>query len=129
MKLIWVILKPYCTVLDFLHKGNKMSLYSRFDKAIEDFDFARVEEVMKLLDWKWGLPDGTYRVPTQDEMKDTVRSLFQSAVDRMFDFNKTYTWCRTGGFCVSIFKDNTKDFNQHTIRISFEVESETIYPD
>ena len=79
-------------------------------EVIENFDFEKVHEVMKMLNWKWGgdNPGELPTIPTVEKMKEAVKDLFRSMEDQIA---KSDTWsdCASvgtvGGFRATIDDD------------------------
>lgn len=102
---------------ELLRKNAKEAI----DNIIENFDFARVHEVMKFLDWTWP----TDEVPSEEELYDTVKvyceELVDTAVDKLWEHDiddfidadeeeSWYTWgTSTGGFDWDITVMNNMD--------------------
>lgn len=84
-----------------------------FEQMIQDFNFYKVREVMRFLDWKWF--DSCGDVPTVSMMKDAVVSLYKSAVKGSISQESQYT-VSSGGFSVTV------DFNNNTASLSFAIE-------
>ena len=49
-------------------------------KIREEFDYGKVQRVMKMLDWKWSHDVGERRVPSIDEMKTFVEGLMCNTI-------------------------------------------------
>lgn len=89
----------------YLDPVNKM-----IDDIMDEFNFARVQNVMDYLDWKWA---GEY--VTVEMLKETSRRLLREAADlRLGDYKDTH-WeqgviCATGGFQAMAWcnEDKTK---------------------
>lgn len=107
--------------LDDAEKLLRKNAKEAIDEILENFDFTRVHEVMKFLDWTWY----TGGVPSEEELYDTVKeyceALVDSAVDKLWehDFDdfmdadeeeSWYTWgTSTGGFDWDITVMNNMD--------------------
>jgi hypothetical protein len=84
---------------------NKM-----IDDIMDEFDFDKVREVMRYLDWKWRGEEVTVKM-----LEKTARRLLREAADlRLGDYKDTH-WeqgiiCGTGGFQAMAFcnEDKTK---------------------
>ena len=61
------------------------------DDIMDNFDFAKVEEVMNFLKWKWANEDGRLSIPDKGEIKAEARRLLAIAI-------KEKTWVEAGGF-------------------------------
>lgn len=80
------------------------------EEVIENFDFEKVHEVMKMLNWKWDEdnPGGLPTIPTVEKMKEVVKDLFRSMEDQIAkgDTWSDYTSTGTaGGFRATIDGD------------------------
>lgn|SRR5574344_1503084 len=86
------------------------------EEVIENFDFEKVHEVMKMLNWKWDgdNPGELPTIPTVEKMKEVVKDLFRSMEDQIAkDVAKSGTWfpsdCTStgtaGGFRATIDDD------------------------
>ena len=69
-------------------------------KIREEFDYGKVQRVMKMLDWKWSHDVGERRVPSIDEMKNHVGVLMNTAIRDKADSKGSYV--SSGGFKVTI---------------------------
>lgn len=61
------------------------------DKIMDNFDFHKVHEVMKFLNWEWGFTKNG--VPEECEIRSFARSLLKESVDKDCDIE-------SGGFKV-----------------------------
>ena len=59
---------------------TKEQLYTRKDQILESFDFKKVMEYMKSVDWKWSCMD-EYRVPDEIDLRCTAASLLTKAIE------------------------------------------------
>lgn len=84
------------------------------EEVIENFDFEKVHEVMKMLNWKWDgdNPGELPTIPTVEKMKEVVKDLFRSMEDQIAKgVAKSGTWtdCTStgiaGGFRATIDGD------------------------
>lgn len=74
-----------------------------FNEMVSQFNFYKVREVIRFLDWKWWTnPDD---VPTVTEMKNAVYSLYQSAKNSSPIVGATST-VESGGFVVTVDRRN-----------------------
>lgn len=80
---------------------------SSIEEVLDGFDFEKVQQVMRALDWKW-FDSG--EIPTIDRMRETVRDLYRHTLK----FGEGS--CRTGGFRLQRWKDGH-------CRLSFEAVS------
>ena len=75
-------------------------------KIMEEFDFRKVQRVMKMLDWKWSQDVGERRVPSLDEMKTHVEVLMNSAIRNKRGAEDKNVYVSSGGFKVTINEYN-----------------------
>ena len=96
--------------------------------CLNEFDFRRVHDIMKYLNWEWVLDqDGhEYGVPSIDDLKIGAESLLRQCYDEMDECEETnliieiddkYKCFKisSGGFSATTWKDNN-------CRLSFELE-------
>ena len=77
------------------------SMEDKIEEIIEHFDFEKVLDVMKHLDWKWSIGNEN-RTPNIPELKSRARDVLQDVVDDQHTF-----WSiSTGGFCARKQKNN-----------------------
>lgn len=67
------------------------------EEVIENFDFEKVHEVMKMLNWKWdGNNPGELptipTIPTVEKMKEVVKDLFRGMEDQIAKGIASGTW-------------------------------------
>lgn len=74
-----------------------------FNEMISQFNFYKVREVMRFLDWKWWTNPND--VPTVTEMKNAVYSLYRSAKNSSPTAGATST-VESGGFVVTVDRKN-----------------------
>lgn len=88
-----------------------------FNEMISQFNFYKVREVMRFLDWKWD--NGTNDIPTIAMMKSAVMRLLGCA---MIDskFSSKPSTISSGGFAV------TADFANQTAVLSFVIEESDV---
>ena len=78
-----------------------MELRDAIDQVMDWFDFDRVAQVMKILEWKWtGIG-----VPSNPELRSAARSLMTTAAKEMMDENLSQYTTATGGFSTTIYYD------------------------
>lgn len=74
-----------------------------FEEMIYKFNFYKVREVMRFLDWKWWTnPDD---IPTVTEMKEKVYDLYISAKN-FSSATGTSSTAESGGFVVTVNRRN-----------------------
>ena len=69
---------------------------NQIEELINNFDFVKVQKIMKFLNWTW-FPRND--VPSLDELKKEANSLLKEAM------NQSYCDISTGGF--EVINDNT----------------------
>jgi hypothetical protein len=80
---------------------------------LEDFNFQKVHDVMKQLDWKWAMTK--YGVPTIDELKSEAKRL-------LIDACVEHTCVATGGFRAVYEAGETPDDPDTYIALEFIIE-------
>lgn len=93
----------------------EIEIRTPLDKQIEfimnEFNFARIEQAMQQMDWKWGHKDSlTFSCPDIDRIKECARHLLELVSKTTIDHSVS-----TGGFIASR-RDNY-------LRLAFEIES------
>lgn len=78
-------------------------------EVIENFDFEKVHEVMKMLNWKWDgdNPGELPTIPTVEKMKEVVKDLFRSIEDQIAKGAKGGIWRGTWPDCTSYTSTGT----------------------
>jgi hypothetical protein len=79
-----------------------------FENAFKDFDFIKVHNVMKLLEWEWSV-GSSMEVPTVLHMKKTVRQLGRSAIEKMIEHTEDEYTVSAGGFVVTVHGPTSHD--------------------
>jgi len=94
-------------------------LEKAFERAIENFDWKKVQKVMEFLKWNWGKKD----TPSIEEMQKTVRQLFIDAIRCAFESRSEGGTAGTGGFEVKVetYEDENKKL-QSFVKIRFVIE-------
>lgn len=96
-----------------LNKGIHEEMYPpctpAVEEVIENFDFEKVHEVMKMLNWKWDgdNPGELPTIPTVEKMKEVVKDLFRSMEDQIEKGTKGGTWYCTCPDCTSYTSTGT----------------------
>ena len=96
-------------------KESKLTFTERMKihDILEDFNFQKVHDVMKQLDWKWAMT--RYGVPTLDELKsEAKRLLIDACVEK--------TCVATGGFRAVYEAGETPDDPDTYIALEFIIE-------
>jgi hypothetical protein len=91
------------------------------DRAIDEFDFEKVHQVMVMLKWKWIEKDGTtLSIPDIPRMKVTARRMLRNAYKCWKTYGGSHATAGGGGFEASY---GTPDIgNNHTFYLRFVVE-------
>ena len=76
---------------------------SLINDIVDNFDFVKVQKVMKMLDWKWSNADGE-GVPGIGRMKEVARHILESALQQTDKADGGYS--ATGGFAAHAWNDN-----------------------
>lgn len=74
-----------------------------FNEMIYKFNFYKVREVMRFLDWRWYTDP--YDVPSVAQMKKSVYNLYRSAKNTSESHGKPIT-TDSGGFSVTVDQKN-----------------------
>lgn len=92
--------------------------FATLDEALRQFDFDRVHQVMRLLDWKWTHGDHrTATVPTVEELRETAVQLHE----RVF-FDDTTLASETGGFSLERLDENDEYYTLgERFTLSFDI--------
>jgi hypothetical protein len=90
---------------------------SAIDTIIDRFDFKKVHEAMKAIDWRWAM----YGVPSVEQLRSTATGLLTNAESRRYydgdvDGGGDYS-SSTGGLVA------THNRNKHTLSLRFVLES------
>ena len=96
-----------------MEKELEYKIRDNFSEALERFDFSKVYNVMKYLDWTWC---GEKTPPYLIQMIATVKELFEIAIK---DFEET-VWTSSGGFTVRIY-------GKGRVEIQFVIEESESY--
>lgn len=76
----------------------KQDIDSQIKDILNNFDFERVHEVMKLLNWQWYSSNTEDKVPSYGELVMQAQSLLQQAVKGLSKEQGNYFSTGTGGF-------------------------------
>ena len=109
------------------------SLWSNYDDPTDDindildeFDFERVNDVMKSVCWEWVMSDGRYGIPSIPELRKQSRRLLEETVSGLISSKETQYFIESGGFRAEANKYD--DDPKIHIRLSFVVTSwENVY--
>ena len=96
-------------------KESKLTFTERMkiQDILEDFNFQKVHDVMKQLDWKWAMTK--YGVPTLDELKSEAKRL-------LIDACVEHTCVATGGFRAVYEAEESPDDPEPYIGLEFIIE-------
>ena len=85
---------------------NREKYKQHFNEILKKFDFEKVNQIMGLVDWKWGFGErGILKVPNTKEMKDMCINLLNCLLDEN-DFSNEPKEIQSGGFEVIIYPDS-----------------------
>ena len=87
------------------------------EEVMEDFDFEKVHDVMKQLDWRWGTPDGILEVPSIYQLMKTSERLLRDVADKYFETEGSH-FISTGGFEAALYVDADSKY----LKLSFVLE-------
>jgi len=100
-----------------LKKIDKKKFYrQKLQELISEFEFYKVEKVMKVLDWTWADIVG---YPRKDDMINKVENLYNSIENRILEGE--YCFCATGGFRLTFNPDDDE------LSLVFEAVTDSIY--
>lgn len=102
-----------------MKKEDEWAFEQNLNYAISTFDWEKVNDVMKYLDWDWYSLEGTH-VPTIDEMIQHVRNLFYSCFQELCHSGQDTLSFASGGFDVTLTKEG------HRIEILFVIANRLI---
>jgi hypothetical protein len=86
---------------------NERTLQDLVDPVLEAFNFDKVHHVMRVIDWKWVLPqkESALSVPSVDHLRVRARSLLEGAI-RQSQRNGEYPYVMaTGGLYARAWED------------------------
>ena len=95
---------------------TKETLRVQKSEIMRDFNFAKVQRVMKFLDWKWARAKSKECVPSIQELKETAEFLMEQVIEK--DSMK-YHYVSTGGFKAEFFP-------QSGLNLSFYVDEQNV---
>lgn len=91
----WVVAETEPSEVDRQYAEN---MVRGFFEVLENFNFHKVREIMRLTDWTWRFNDDQ---PTIKEMKSKCKNLFGDALSS-FMKDRTLTITRGGGFEIIV---------------------------
>jgi hypothetical protein len=101
-----------------LKEIDKKKFYrQKLQELINEFEFYKVEKVMKVLDWTWADIIG---YPRKDDMIKKVENLYYSIESRIL--KEEYCFCATGGFKLTF---NPNEDNE--LSLVFEAVTDSVY--
>jgi len=74
----------------------------RIDEIMDNFDFKKVEQTMKALDWKWGMADS---IPEEYELRREARRLLKDVASENVRESDLRYAVATGGFKATKYFD------------------------
>jgi predicted NUDIX family NTP pyrophosphohydrolase len=90
---------------------QKLTVEDMIDEIMEEFNFAKVQDAMFHLNWKWA---GTMKgIPTMDELRERAQELLESAAksrlgDYIDEHHELGIVCQTGGFKATAWCNEAK---------------------
>jgi len=91
------------------------------DELLENFNWEKVHQTMKILDWKWVSSKTESGVPSIGELFTKSRKMLYDVVS-LADQKKEDCLIATGGFIAYAFYDNSTKQIYH-LKLAFEVTS------
>ena len=86
---------------------EKQKLNEAFEEALATFDFTKVEQIMKVLDWEWAFTKKG--VPSIYEMITTCQELYNSVVEDLTAHQEeTFAMASTGGFAIYVYTSDPR---------------------
>ena len=70
-----------------------MKEIKQINEILNNFDFKKVNQAMKLLNWKWFYKESEDKIPTITQLKKEAKNLLKQVIDC-----SEYSVCSTGGF-------------------------------
>ena len=89
---------------------------SKLDELIQSFDFGKVHEIMKLLNWTWY----NKGVPSVEDMIFAVEGLYYGIQDNIL--NNKYSYSATGGFVLTYNPDEDQE-----LKLVFEAVTYSVF--
>ena len=80
-----------------MNSDTKTTLEENFRKVLNSFDFVLVQKVMEFMKWEWSAHQ---RSPNLVELKEMAKSLFQEAMENVFETSRETVSC--GGLQVEV---------------------------
>lgn len=87
---------------------NRKSFETHWENIVDNFDFSKVYEVMKVLDWTWDR-GGLQYIPALDAIMDSAHKMCKMAYDNGS--------CNSGGFQCYYSKEDD------VLELSFSIEN------
>lgn len=82
------------------------STQEMIDEIMDEFDFMKVYNVMKYLDWHVYLGNGDYALPSISDLKKFARKLMYDSITEFEDMAENDYVARTGPFMFEAHKEN-----------------------
>jgi len=103
-----------------LKQLDKKKFYrQKLQELISEFEFYKVEKVMKVLDWTWADIVG---YPRKDDMIKVVEDLYNRIENRIL--KEEYCYCATGGFKLTFIPEEDNELS-----LVFEAVTNSVYGD
>lgn len=91
-------------------------MYKEISEIMDNFDFDKVLDVMRYLDWNWGMS-----VPTMDEIKENAFRLLVHASTNVPEDGTGFYSISSGGFCATSYIG--ADTNKAELELEFVLSS------
>jgi len=77
------------------------------DEVMENFDFVRCHQTMRLLDWRWAIPNN--QVPTIERLKTSAMNRIEGAIESAKESknknHNNYYFQYSGGLKATVWKN------------------------
>ena len=100
---------------------NRKEIYNDLNHILDEFDFERVNDVMKSICWEWVMSDGRYGIPSIPELRKHARKLLEETVSGLISSNESDYCIECGGFRAEA--DKYENDKKIYIKLSFVVTS------
>lgn len=115
---LWVVNNRWAVPEKRLLKElDKKKFYrQKLQELIDEFDFWKVENIMKVLEWTWA----NIGYPKEEDMIKVVESLYDSIENRIL--KGEYCFCATGGFKLTFDPEEDNELS-----LVFEAVTNSVY--
>lgn len=91
------------------------TLDDQLEEIMYRFDWARVVQVMQMLNWRWATVPN-YSVPALEDLQRTARAMLDDVVEHYTQTGE-WTYRKTGGLAARLYTSNYGPY----LELSFEV--------